>query len=80
MLIEIGTTEDLVRLAGDGVGLRVEAGHRPTEELVQIASAASSQGGHVSFFGMDPRPVHDLLRIVAAGGLWQGRIAGVSPG
>jgi hypothetical protein len=77
MLIETGSTEELVRLAGSGVGLRVEAGQRPTEELVKIARAARTNGGCVTFFGMQPRPLRELLKIVEAGGLWQGRVASV---
>lgn len=79
MLIATGSTEEVVRLAVGGGGLRVEAGRRPTEELVRIARAARSQGGQVTFFGMQPRPLRELLQIVEAGGLWQGRIASVGP-
>lgn len=79
MLIATGPTEEVVRLACGGGGLRVEAGHRPTEELVLIARAARSQGGRVTFFGMQPRPLRELLKIVEAGGVWQGRIASVGP-
>ena len=79
MLIESGSTEELVRLAGSGGGLRVEAGQRPTKELVLIAQAARTNGGRVTFFGMEPRPLRELLMIVEAGGLWHGRIASVRP-
>ncbi len=80
MLIETGSTEELVRLAVGGGGLRVEAGQRPTEELVMIAQAARSNGGRVTFFGMQPRSLRELLQIVEAGGLWQGRVASVRTG
>jgi hypothetical protein len=79
MLIQTGSTEELVNLAIGGGGLKVEAGQRPTKELVLIAQAARSNGGRVTFFGMNPRPLRDLLQIVEAGGLWHGRIASVSP-
>ena len=75
MIIETGSTEELVKRAAVGDGFRVEAGHRPTDDLVRIAFAASLQGSRVTFFGLNPRPLHDLLKIVAAGGLWQGRVS-----
>lgn len=74
MTLVTGSTEEWVKRAAVGGGLRVEAGQRPTDELVRIASAASSGGGQVIFLGLNPRPLHDLLKIVAAGGLWQGRV------
>ena len=75
MIIETGSTGELVKRAEVEGGLRVEAGHRPTDDLVKIASAASLRGAQVIFFGLNPRPLHDLLKIVAAGGLWQGRVS-----
>jgi hypothetical protein len=66
-----------VRLAIGGGGLKVKAGARPTKELVLIAQAARSHGGRVTFFGLQPRPLRELLQIVEAGGLWDGRIPSV---
>jgi hypothetical protein len=79
MHIETGSTEELVRRAVVGGGFKVEASQRATEELVRIASAASRAGGRVVFFGLNPRPFSDLLRIVAAGGWWEGRIPSIQP-
>ncbi|MDP3156366.1 MAG: hypothetical protein Q8N23_27060 [Archangium sp.] len=74
MIIETESAEEWVKRAALGGGLRVEAGHRPTDDLVKIAVAASLRGDRVTFFGLNPRPLNDLLKIVAAGGLWQGRV------
>ncbi len=68
MSIDRGPTD----LAG---GYRIEAGQRPTEDLVRIAAAARSNGGRVTFSGLTERPVRELLQIVAAGGMWVGRVA-----
>lgn len=52
----------------------IEAGRRPTEELVCLAERARSQGGQIDFTGLETRSISELLRIAAAGGRWQGRI------
>ena len=52
----------------------MEAGKRPTEELVGLASAAASAGTKIDFTGLETRSIAELIRIVAAGGRWQGRI------
>ena len=80
MQIETGSTEYLVGRAGVGGGFKVEASRLATEELVRIAAAASQSGGRVVFFGLTPRPVRELLKIVAAGGLWEGRIPSTQAG
>lgn len=53
---------------------QIEAGRRPTEELVSIAERARSQGALVQFTGLETRSISDLIKIAAAGGRWQGRI------
>ena len=52
----------------------IEAGRRPTEELVCIAEAARSRGSQIHFTGLETRSIAELFRIAAAGGRWQGRI------
>ena len=63
------------RQRANGVSRWLSSGRRATEDLVEIAAAARSSGGRVTFCGLTERPVRDLLKIVAAGGLWVGRVA-----
>ncbi len=62
-----GATEDSKHLC-------VEAGRRPTEELVGIATAARCLGARVEFTGLETRTIGELIRIVEAGGRWQGKL------
>lgn len=56
----------------------IDAARHSTEELVQIAAAAASRGAAVTFRGLGARPLTDLLKIVAAGGRWEGRVTTVA--
>ena len=55
----------------------VDAAEQTTAELVRIAAAAASRGAPVTFRDLGPRPLTDLLKIVAAGGRWEGRVTPV---
>lgn len=58
----------------ESVRFCVDAGRRPTEELVGLASRAAAVGSRVDFTGLESRSISELIRIAAAGGRWQGRI------
>jgi len=60
-------TDDLVRIALSGGGLRFDAGTRITEDLVRIVLAASNGGGTIYLSGMNTRITDDLVRIALAG-------------
>ncbi len=60
-------TDDLVRIAAAGGGLRFDARARLTGDLVRIASAAASGGAKIFLTGMSSRTTSDLIRIGAAG-------------
>ena len=65
------TTNELVRIASAGGGLRFNGGGRVTDELVRIASATASGGGHLYLTGMSGRTTDEFVRIASAG---QGRV------
>ena len=61
------STADLVRIADAGGGFRLDAAGRPTDDLVEIAAAASSWGTRLVFAGMSGRSTDDLVKIAGAG-------------
>jgi DNA replication protein len=61
-------TDDLVRIAAAGGGFELNAGQRPTVDLVRIATAARSKGARLKISGLGMMSVNDLIRISAAGG------------
>jgi hypothetical protein len=67
MVLEVRTTEDLIRIAVVGGGFHLKAGVRSTEDLIRIAVAANQGGGRVYFSGLSVRSTDDLIRISAAG-------------
>ncbi|MFA5093328.1 MAG: hypothetical protein WC543_05250 [Candidatus Omnitrophota bacterium] len=67
MGLELRLTDDLVRIAASGGGLRFQATSRLTEDLVRIALAGSNSGARLYFLGMSSRLTEDLVRIALAG-------------
>jgi DNA replication protein len=57
-----------VRIAAAGGGFELNAGQRPTVDLVRIATAARSKGARLKISGLGMMSVNDLIRISAAGG------------
>ena len=55
-----------------------ESQHRSTDELVRIAAEAKARGKPVTFKDIGERRLSDLLKIVAAGGRWEGRATTVA--
>jgi len=60
--------EQLEQIAAAGGGFRLDATYRATDDLVRIAAAARTAGSRITFAGMAPRMLGDLVRIAAAGG------------
>jgi DNA replication protein len=58
---------DVVKLVAAGGGIDMDATARSTDELVQIAEAASARQPKVILRGVKGRPVDDLIKIAAAG-------------
>ena len=56
----------------------VEARLRSTDELVRLAAEAAAKGAPLTFRDLGTRSLKDLLRIVAAGGRWEGRVKPVA--
>lgn len=61
-------TEDLVRIAAAGGGLKFDIGARFVEDLVQIAAATRTGGGQLVLENVGARFTEDLVRIAMAGG------------
>ena len=60
-------TDDLIRIAAAGGGLRLDASARMTDDLVRIAAAARTGSAILTLRGMSARMTDDLIRIAAAG-------------
>lgn len=58
---------DLVRIVAEGGSLVLEAGARPTEELLRIAEAAANSGARVDLRGLGNRPTDELVLIARTG-------------
>lgn len=67
MTFQTRTTDDLIRIAHAGGGLRLNAGTRLTDDLVRIAHAASNKGARLFIAGASGRLTDDLVRIAHAG-------------
>jgi hypothetical protein len=67
MDFDIRLTNDLVRIASAGGGMRIDGSKRLTADLVRIASAASISGARVTMTGMGKRLTNDLVAIASAG-------------
>lgn len=66
MGFKIRLTDDIVRIAEAGGGLRLNATERSTDDLVRIAVAAKKSGATVIMTGLAQRFTEDLVRIGAA--------------
>ena len=67
MTFSLRQTDELVRIAAAGGGIKMAAGVRQADDLIRIAAAASTKGGRVTFTGMANRLGDELIRIAAAG-------------
>jgi hypothetical protein len=61
------STDDLVKIAGVGGGLTLDAGNKSKDELVQIATAAAMSDAGVTFRNVTALAADDLLEIAKAG-------------
>jgi hypothetical protein len=61
------STDDFVRLASAGGGFTLDAQRFQVNDLVRIASAASSKGARVTIQNAQNIPLTDLIRIAVAG-------------
>ena len=68
------TTKEAVVLAANFESHHIDARRRTTAELVRIAAAGRAKGTPVTFLDLGARSLSDLLKIVAAGGRWEGRL------
>ena len=67
MSFEGRTTDELVRIAVAGGGLRLDAAGRSTDDLVRIAVAGSTKGLRLVFAGLTGRSTDELVSIAVAG-------------
>jgi len=67
MGLEIRHISELLNLVSLGAGLEIEAGTRPTADLVALAEAANASGATLILRGAGLRYTGDLLKIAAAG-------------
>jgi hypothetical protein len=65
--MEYSITDDLIKIAIAGGGFILDAGPRPTDDLIRMAISAKGKG-RLTFRGMAPRTTDDLIRIAIAGG------------
>ena len=61
------STDDLVKIAGVGGGLTLDAGNKSKDELIQIATAAAMSDAGVTFRNVTALAVDDLVEIARAG-------------
>ncbi len=69
----ITTTEAVVH-AANYQSHHVDARLRTIDELVRIAAAGRAQGAPVTFKDLGERTLSDMLKLIAAGGRWEGRV------
>jgi hypothetical protein len=67
MDLTMKTTEELLKIAGEGGGLVLNGGKRTTDELALIAGAAKRSGATIIFRNMAVRKTESLLKIAKAG-------------
>ena len=72
------TTKEAAVHAANYESHHIDARRRSTDELVRIAAEAKAKGTPVTFKDIGERRLSDLLKIVAAGGRWEGRVATVA--
>ena len=61
------TTEQLVRIAAAGGGMKIDANSKTTEQLVRIAAAASTKSANIVIINSVTKTTEQLVRIAAAG-------------
>lgn len=66
-MFEAAPTEDLIRIAAAGGGMKLDGSRRSTDDLVSIAAAASMRNSRLAITGLGDRTVDELVRIAAAG-------------
>ena len=66
-MMQMRTTNDLIRIAAAGGGFRLDCAMRTTNDLIQIAAAASHGNARIIFSGLSMRTTNDLIQIAAAG-------------
>jgi hypothetical protein len=67
LMFEMRTTDDIVRIAAAGGGMRLDCSKRTTEDIVRVAAAASMSNARLTLTGLGMRTTDDLVRIAAAG-------------
>ena len=65
------TTDQLVRIASAGGGMKLSMQNMTTDQLVRIANAAAKGGGQIILVNIDSKTTDQLVRIANAG---QGRV------
>ena len=66
-MLELKSTEDLMKIVAAGGGIKIGTKQRSTEDLMRIAGATGHKGSRVIFAGMSHRSTDDSMRIGAAG-------------
>ena len=60
------TTIDIIRLAGTGVNLIVDASSKTTMDLRKIINEVSKKGSHITLRNCDRKTTMDLLGLCSA--------------
>jgi hypothetical protein len=68
MSLSMMNADDLIRIASAGGGFKMNAGTKPTHDLIRIAAAASAAKVRIYLGAMSMRPVDDFISIGAASG------------
>ncbi|WP_067522850.1 hypothetical protein [Endozoicomonas ascidiicola] len=61
------TTDQLVRIAAAGGGMRIDSNSKTTDQLVRIAAAASVKAANILIINAESKTTDQLVRIAAAG-------------
>lgn len=61
------TTDQLVRIANAGGGMRIDGSAKTTDQLVRIANAASVRKAQMIIFNINSKTTAQLVRIAVAG-------------
>ena len=61
----MNTTLDLMKLAGMGTNLIVDASKKTTPDLIQIAGSIGLKGGHLKIINCNKKTTSDLMQIVS---------------
>ncbi|GBE05982.1 hypothetical protein BMS3Abin10_01623 [bacterium BMS3Abin10] len=63
----IKTTDELVKIASAGGGFSIDATKRPIEDIIRIASAASSRKSRITVLNVNMKTTDELVQIASAG-------------